>query len=77
MRATREPVTGFLPPDLVRRTIEYYDRRTSHGSTLSLIVHAGVLAGIDAESSWERFLVALYGEQPAGAAPRPIQGGPL
>jgi trehalose/maltose hydrolase-like predicted phosphorylase len=48
-----------LTPGLVRRTIEYYDRRTSHGSTLSLIVHAGVLAGIDPESSWERFLVAL------------------
>jgi trehalose-phosphatase len=45
--------------ELARRTIEYYDRRCSHGSTLSLIVHAGVLAGIDPESSWERFLVAL------------------
>ena len=45
--------------DIARKTIEYYDRRTSHGSTLSLIVHAGVLAGIDPESSWERFLVAL------------------
>ena len=45
--------------DTPRKTIEYYDRRTSHGSTLSHIVHAGVLAGIDPESSWERFLVAL------------------
>jgi trehalose/maltose hydrolase-like predicted phosphorylase len=42
-----------------RRTIDYYDRRTSHGSTLSFITHAGVLADIDPESSWERFLVAL------------------
>jgi trehalose/maltose hydrolase-like predicted phosphorylase len=48
-----------LPPDRVRRTIDYYEQRTSHGSTLSFIVHAGVLAGIDPESSWERFLVAL------------------
>ena len=48
-----------LSPDTARKTIEYYDRRTSHGSTLSFIVHAGVLAGIDPESSWERFLVAL------------------
>jgi trehalose/maltose hydrolase-like predicted phosphorylase len=46
-------------PDTARKTIDYYDRRTSHGSTLSLIVHAGVLAGLDPESSWERFLVAL------------------
>ncbi|MDQ3896978.1 MAG: glycoside hydrolase family 65 protein, partial [Actinomycetota bacterium] len=37
----------------------YYDRRTSHGSTLSLIAHAGVLAALDPASSWERFLVAL------------------
>ncbi len=46
-------------PDTARRTIDYYDRRTSHGSTLSFITHAGVLAELDPESSWERFLVAL------------------
>ncbi len=46
-------------PDTARKTIDYYDRRTSHGSTLSFVVHAGVLAAIDPESSWERFLVAL------------------
>jgi trehalose/maltose hydrolase-like predicted phosphorylase len=46
-------------PDTARKTIDYYDRRTSHGSTLSFITHAGVLAELDAESSWERFLVAL------------------
>jgi trehalose/maltose hydrolase-like predicted phosphorylase len=45
--------------DAARRTIEYYDRRTSHGSTLSFITHAAVLAAIDPRSSWERFLVAL------------------
>jgi trehalose/maltose hydrolase-like predicted phosphorylase len=46
-------------PDSTRRNIDYYDRRTSHGSTLSYIAHAGVLAPIDPERSWERFLVAL------------------
>ena len=45
--------------DTVRRTVEYYDRRTSHGSTLSLVAHAGVLAAIDPESSWQRFRGAL------------------
>jgi trehalose/maltose hydrolase-like predicted phosphorylase len=45
--------------DSARRNIEYYDARTSHGSTLSYIAHAGVLAHIDPEHSWERFLVAL------------------
>jgi trehalose/maltose hydrolase-like predicted phosphorylase len=45
--------------DTARKTIDYYDERTSHGSTLSFIAHAGVLAASDPESSWERFLVAL------------------
>jgi trehalose/maltose hydrolase-like predicted phosphorylase len=45
--------------DSARRNIDYYDERTSHGSTLSYIAHAGVLAQIDPEHSWERFLVAL------------------
>ena len=45
--------------DTARRTIDYYDRRTSHGSTLSFVAHAGVLAAIDPENSWQRFLVAL------------------
>jgi len=45
--------------DTARKNIDYYDRRTSHGSTLSFIAHAGVLAALDPESSWQRFLVAL------------------
>jgi trehalose/maltose hydrolase-like predicted phosphorylase len=46
-------------PDTARKTIDYYDARTSHGSTLSFIAHAGVLAELDPESAWKRFLVAL------------------
>jgi len=46
-------------PDLARRTIEYYDERTSHGSSLSLVTHAAVLTELDPDGSWERFLVAL------------------
>ena len=46
-------------PDMVRKNIDYYDHRTSHGSTLSFIAHAGILAGLDPESSWERYMVAL------------------
>ncbi|MDQ6777701.1 MAG: glycoside hydrolase family 65 protein [Actinomycetota bacterium] len=56
-------------PDSAKRNIDYYDRRTSHGSTLSYIAHAGVLASIEPERSWERFLVAL--ESDVGD----IQGG--
>jgi trehalose/maltose hydrolase-like predicted phosphorylase len=47
------------PADLEKRNVAYYDQRTSHGSTLSFVTHAGVLAALDPESSWERFLVAL------------------
>jgi trehalose/maltose hydrolase-like predicted phosphorylase len=45
--------------DTARKNIDYYDQRTSHGSTLSFVTHAGALAEVDAERSWERFLVAL------------------
>ena len=46
-------------PEMVRKNTEYYDHRTSHGSTLSFIAHAGILAALDPESSWERYMVAL------------------
>src|SRR5206468_10362903 len=46
-------------PDTARKTVAYYDARTSHGSTLSFVTHGGVLAPLDLGSSWERFLVAL------------------
>lgn len=46
-------------PETARKNIDYYDARTSHGSTLSFITHAAVLAALDPESSWHRFIVAL------------------
>jgi len=46
-------------PDTVPKNVAYYERRTSHGSTLSVVAHAGVLAPLDPKSSWERFLFAL------------------
>ena len=55
--------------DTAKRNIEYYDRRTSHGSTLSFVTHAGVLAALDPDSSWERFMVALQSDA------EDVQGG--
>jgi len=46
-------------PEAVRKTISYYDERTSHGSTLSFVAHAGALSTFDIASSWDRFMVAL------------------
>ena len=40
-------------PDTVRRTIDYYLQRTSHGSTLSRVVHSWVLSRSDRERSLE------------------------
>ncbi|MGI8651081.1 MAG: glycoside hydrolase family 65 protein [Rubrobacter sp.] len=59
IKTTLERLGYDYTPEMVLRNIEYYDERTSHGSTLSFIAHAGVLAGIDPESSWERYLIAL------------------
>ena len=46
-------------PQTLRKTVAYYDARTSHGSTLSFVAYAGVYAEIDLVTSWERYLVAL------------------
>lgn len=43
----------------LRATIDYYFQRTSHGSTLSRVVHAWVLARTDPQRSWQLFLEAL------------------
>jgi alpha,alpha-trehalase len=44
---------------LIQTTIEYYLARTSHGSTLSGIVHSWVLARRDPGRSWDLFVEAL------------------
>ena len=48
-----------LSAETISRTVDYYLARTSHGSTLSRIVHSWVLARSDRERSWEQFSQAL------------------
>jgi alpha,alpha-trehalase len=43
----------------IPRNIDYYINRTSHGSTLSRVVHAWVLARSDRVGSWKLFTEAL------------------
>lgn len=45
--------------DMIRRNVEYYMKRTWHGSTLSRVVHASVLDRIDRSTAWAMFLEAL------------------
>jgi len=46
----------------IPRTIEYYLRRTSEGSTLSRVAHAWVLARSDRAGSWELCRLALVSD---------------
>jgi alpha,alpha-trehalase len=48
-----------LAPETIPKTIDYYLRRTSHGSTLSGVVHAWVLARSCRQRSWSLFTEAL------------------
>ena len=49
----------FDPEQDVARNVEYYLSRTAHGSTLSRVVHAWVLARLDRARSWEQMAAAL------------------
>ncbi|WP_285732740.1 glycosyl hydrolase family 65 protein [Nocardiopsis sp. ATB16-24] len=46
-------------PELIPRTVDYYLARTSHGSTLSSVVHSWVLSRTNREVSWSFFCRAL------------------
>ncbi|WP_268235536.1 HAD-IA family hydrolase [Kocuria dechangensis] len=52
---------AFDQEDL-RRTVEYYLARTAHGSTLSRVAHASVLAQIDTTRAWSVFRQALLAD---------------
>jgi alpha,alpha-trehalase len=45
--------------DTFEKNVEYYVKRTSHGSTLSRIVHSWVLARVNREGSWQLCKEAL------------------
>ncbi len=63
---TAEELTAVLDrlgydfdPDSIPETVRYFLARTSHGSTLSRVAHAWVLARTDRERSWRLLLEAL------------------
>lgn len=48
--------------ELIPRNIDYYIQRTSHGSTLSRIVHSWVSARSDRKAAWQLFKQALHSD---------------
>lgn len=59
-----------LPEDYVEKNLHYYLQRTSHGSTLSRVVHAQLAAMVkDQQLAWQLYQEALYSDY------RDIQGG--
>ncbi len=56
-------------PEMIPRNIDYYLRRTSHGSTLSAIINSWVQARGDRERSWRWFEAALMSDL------KDVQGG--
>ena len=48
--------------ETIRKTVDYYSARTSHGSTLSRVVHAAVSARSDPHASWRYFTEALQSD---------------
>lgn len=56
-------------PDTIPHNIEYYRKRTAHGSTLSQVIHAWVYARSHRDESWIRFRQALMSDF------KDVQGG--
>jgi trehalose/maltose hydrolase-like predicted phosphorylase len=59
LRGLLERLGYRLEAGAIRRNVDYYLRRTSHGSTLSGVVNAWVLARSDRPRSWRFFTEAL------------------
>lgn len=51
-----------LAPEAITRNVQYYDSRSTHGSSLSRVVHAWVLARSDRASSMRYFSEALQSD---------------
>lgn len=59
LRDVLEGLGYELPADTILRTVDYYAARAAHGSTLSGVVHAWVVARADRAGSWAQFRQSL------------------
>lgn len=62
LRTIFEQLGYGLHDETVRRTVDYYTARTSHGSTLSRVVHAAISVRSDPHASWRWFTEALQSD---------------
>ncbi|MFQ6328673.1 trehalose-phosphatase [Nocardia sp. CWNU-33] len=62
LRELMERLGYELPPEMIPRTIEYYLARTSHGSTLSALVHSWVLARANRDRAMEFYDLVLQSD---------------
>lgn len=62
LRELFERLGYSLLPEDIPRNIDYYTRRTVHGSSLSRIANAWVLARSNRKRSWNLFMEALMGD---------------
>jgi trehalose/maltose hydrolase-like predicted phosphorylase len=69
LRALLDRLGYQLAPGAIPRNVDYYLERTCHGSTLSGVVNAWVLARCDRRRSWRFFVEAL------GSDVHDVQGG--
>ncbi len=66
--------------EMISKNIEYYRKRTSHGSTLSRVVFSWILLKYDKERSWENFktvLVSDFKDIQGGTTPEGIHLGAM
>jgi trehalose/maltose hydrolase-like predicted phosphorylase len=66
--------------EMVRKNIDYYKNRTSHGSTLSRFVFSWILAKYDKTRSWEDFekvLISDFEDIQGGTTPEGIHMGAM
>jgi len=69
LKALLEQLGYDFHPDYIPLNIEYYRKRTAHGSTLSQVIHAWVYVRSHRKESWKRFRKALMSDF------KDVQGG--
>jgi trehalose/maltose hydrolase-like predicted phosphorylase len=80
LRQTLARMDYRFDPDAIPKTIDYYQSRTSHGSTLSRLVFSWILSRSDRKRSWRAFekaLVSDFEDVQGGTTPEGIHLGAM